>query len=164
MSRYTFLGKVKQQLDGHYYLSIEIPEAGIKQLGVKPRSRVKVEFPEGRYIHCALQYNKNKEYLIYLGKYFQEKAGVYPSQEMTISISEDTSDLGMEMPIELEEVLSIDHKGMEGWNQLTPGKKRTAMYFVAKAKAEETKIKRALLIVDNIKSGFTHAYELTKRH
>jgi hypothetical protein len=164
MSKYTFLGNAEYNKEGHYYLSIIIPKEIISQLGVQQRSRLKVEFPGGRYIHCALQYNKNHDFVIYLGKYFQEKAGVDPGREVKISISEDTSDLGMEMPQELEEVLSIDPEGVEGWAQLTPGKKRTAMYFVEKAKTEETKIKRALLIVDNIKMGFTGAYELIKRH
>jgi bifunctional DNA-binding transcriptional regulator/antitoxin component of YhaV-PrlF toxin-antitoxin module len=150
--------------DAHQYLVIYFPKKLIEDHGLKPMDRIKVIFTEKRYIHCALKKDKKGQYCIYLGKFFREKAKIFEGQEVTLILEKDISDLGMEMPIELDEVLSIDEEAQKVWNQITPGRKRSAVYYISKAKQEETRIKRALLIAENLKMGFINLNEITRKH
>ena len=70
----------------------------------------------------------------------------------------------MEMPIEMEEVLAIDDEALKVWREITPGRKRSAIYFIVKAKQEVTRIKRSLLVAENLKLGFINPNEITRKH
>ena len=150
--------------DVHQYMVIYFPEKEIEEYGLKPMDRIKVSFDKDRYIHCALKKDKSGTYCIYLGKFFREKSGISLGQEVQVNIEKDESDLGMEMPVEMDEVLAIDEEAMKVWNDITPGRKRSALYFIAKAKQEETRIKRALLVAENLKLGFINPNQITRKH
>ena len=126
--------------------------------------RLKVSFSNGGYIHCALKKDPSGRYCIYMGKYFREKSGIKLGQKVELTVGKDQSELGMEMPVEMEEVLSIDEEAFEVWNTITPGRKRSALYFIMKAKKEETRIKRALLVAENLKLGFINPNEIIRKH
>ncbi|NNF32768.1 MAG: hypothetical protein HKN68_01580 [Saprospiraceae bacterium] len=150
--------------DAHQYLVIYFPADVIEKNAFKSMDRLKVSFKGGGYIHCALKKDKQGYYCIYLGKYFRDKSGIREGQEVTVLLEKDESDLGMEMPFELDEVLAIDEEALKVWNEITPGRKRSAVYFISKAKQEETRIKRALLVAENLKIGFINPNEITRRH
>ncbi len=153
------------QNDGEYhYYYIIVPEEVVRSLSLKYRDRIIALFNEENHIHCALHRDPSDNAVIYLGKYAREKAGILPGEKVKVSIRKDDTEYGMEMPLELEEVLGTDSEGLTAFQKLTPGRKRTALYFISKAKMEETRIQRAILIVENIKNGFIHPNDMVRKH
>lgn len=69
----------------------------------------------------------------------------------------------MDIPVELAEMMEIDPEGNEAFHLLTPGRQRSAIHFVAKAKQEITRVNRAVLVFDNLKLGFTEPRDFTRK-
>lgn len=124
--------------------------------------RFLVTFDQSDHIHCTI-HRKDEGYYIMLGKHFKSIVGVDTGQEVEVQIEIDNSEYGAPMPIELEECIAIDPDGAEIFYNLSDGRKRSAMFFVNKAKAEATRIKRALLILENLKLGITDPQKFTRR-
>jgi len=68
--------------------------------------------------------------------------------KLTVTLLPDESDYGMPMPVELGELLAMDNEADKYFHALTPGKMRALMYLVAKPKREETRLKKAVGIVE----------------
>ncbi len=159
----SFISQMIQNEGDYNYYYIPVPEEVILFLSLKYMDRIIVLFNDQNQIHCALHRNSSGNAVIYLGKYARVKAGILPEEKLKVSIKKDDSEYGMEMPLELEEVLSIDPEGLQAFQKLSPGRKRTALYFISKAKREETRIQRSILIVENIKNGFTQPNEMVRK-
>ncbi|HMQ06513.1 MAG TPA: YdeI/OmpD-associated family protein [Saprospiraceae bacterium] len=160
----VFTGVMKMGTGVYHYGFIEIPVEVQNQLQLKHRDRLVVSFPGGGHIHCAAQRYQDGPLTIYLGKHFRKQAGIQPGIPVRIQICRDNSEYGMAVPEELEEVFATDPEGLQAFLELTPGKKRSALYFVSKAKMQETRIQRALLVVENIKLGFTQPNQLVRKN
>lgn len=65
-------------------------------------------------------------------------------------MTKDTSDYGMPMPDELNEVLAQDYQAYEYFHALTPGKQRNLIYVINKIKSSEIKIRKSLVIADHL--------------
>jgi len=157
--------KVEVERFEHWKMhAIYFPTDFLDSQDLKIRDRVVVHFENGRKLQCALVSLEKGRIGIMLGKHFMEKADLQLGQSIEVNVSKDSSEYGMEMPEELAEVLSIDEEGILGFDALTPGRKRSVMYYVAKAKQEDTRIARALRVVENIKMGFTDPRDLVKKH
>lgn len=102
--------------------------------------------------HAALQ-KKNETYRIMLSKKLQKELGSYPNDYFTIQFFKDTSTYGVHMPEEFEAVLQSDPEASELFESLTDGKKRGLIYHILKIKNSQTRIDKALLITENLKSG-----------
>lgn len=59
----------------------------------------------------------------------------------------------VEMPAELREALSGDPEAAAIWSALTPGRRRGLAHIVGNAKKEETRRKRALKLMDDLRGG-----------
>ena len=55
----------------------------------------------------------------------------------------ETRRLGAELPREIQELLETDAKAQNAWNRLSNGDKRDFVLFVAAAKKQETRMRRA---------------------
>lgn len=62
---------------------------------------------------------------------------------LAVELVPDDSAYGMDMPVELGELLAQDEAADRYFHALTPGKQRTLIYQVASAKREATRLKRA---------------------
>ncbi len=144
--------------------AIILPPESLEKHGLKIKDRIVASFDNGNQLQCAIVSLEKNQKGIMLGKHFLEKSELSPGQEVSLEIKKDVSEYGMPMPIELSEVLSTDDEGSLGFDALTPGKKRSIMYFIEKAKQLDTRITRALLVVENIKMGYTHPRDLTRKH
>ena len=87
-------------------------------------------------------------YYIYLNKELAKKQRLVLGDEVTISIRADQSKYGMPMPEELSEAFIIFPLADEYFHKLTPGKQRTLIHLVAKPKREETRVKKAVQILE----------------
>ncbi len=114
-------------------------------------------------LHCALISRGELGYSLYFGKKHRKASGYEPGMELHIQLSADESQYGLPMPIELAELLEIDEEADEIFHSLTPGRQRTIIHMVGQAKREETRINRALRIVENLKLGIRDTREFLRK-
>lgn len=101
-----------------------------------------------KVIHRAMLPHGDGLYFLYVNKALMKEFRWPIGTELEITMKEDTSEFGMEMPEEFEEALMAFPDAAEYFNNLTPGKQRTLIYMVAKPKRVETKVKKAIQIVE----------------
>ncbi|WP_074407808.1 YdeI/OmpD-associated family protein [Aquimarina megaterium] len=112
--------------------------------------------------HAALQKWKNN-YHITFNKQNQKKLGVFPTDFFEVTLHEDTTKYGVEMPEEFDAVLQSDLEAFEIFESLTDGKKRSLIYYILKIKNSQSRIDKALIITENLKRGIRDNKELIKR-
>ena len=132
---------------------IEVPEAVARPFVEAGVSRVVALLNEEYPLHCALVSRGEWGYSLYFGKNHRDASGYEPGMELRVQMTADESQYGLPMPAELAELLAIDEEADEVFHSLTPGRQRSAIHLVSQAKREETRINRALRIVENLKLG-----------
>ena len=129
----------------------------------KTRVKVKASFNNKTIeFYAALNKRKDDTYSIMFGKANQKKLGVFPNDYFQLQFFEDTSKYGVEMPEELEAVLLSDYDGYQIFENLTPGKQRSIIYAILRYKNPQTRIDKALLVMENLKRGITDNRHLFK--
>lgn len=139
---------------------INVPKKDAQEL-LSLSKRFLLTLNNSNHIHCAIA-SSNGSYFVMLGKYFNSILKVNTGDKVEVRIEVDNSEYGAAMPIELEECLATDDEAADIFYGLTPGRIRTAMFHVAKAKSEATRIKRALTILENIKNGIIYPQKFTR--
>lgn len=91
------------------------------------------------------------EFTIVVNKERRKKLGLAAGDRITVEIAADESKYGMPMPEELEEVLNQDPDGLAAFEAMTPGKRRSLMFSIAKIKDIDKRIHTALIFVEHIK-------------
>ena len=131
-------------------------KAGHKRIAIKAFFEDKVlDF------HGALHFYKG-QYVISFGKGYQKKLGIFPSDYFELKLFEDQSKYGVEVPEALQAVMDSDPEGFELFDALTPGKRRSLIYYISRFKTEQTQVDKALIIFDNLKRGIRDQRELVK--
>ncbi len=137
---------------------IEIPpDIADYFLGDKNKMRMIIRFDNGYEFHRALMRNKDGFCYMVLGKTTLKEAKKNPGFEEQISLRVDTSEFGMPVPEEFEEVLRQDDEGRQQFMALKPGLKRSFLYYINTGKTVDTRITRSLRLIENLKNGFISA-------
>lgn len=58
----------------------------------------------------------------------------------------------MEVPAEFDELLEQDKEGRGWFDKLSPGKKRTLIYFVSSVKNSDKRLLRSLVVLNHLKT------------
>jgi len=103
--------------------------------------------------HCALLPDGNGSWYILLNNKRKKDLGLTEGEEITLELEKDRSEYGMEMPIELREVLDQDEHADTLFHKLTPGRMRNIIHSVASVKSTEIKIRRALVYAEHLKKN-----------
>lgn len=149
---------VQKESGKFHYPQMDIPlEIADAMLGKVNMLRVIVEFDNGHKIHRALRRNKNGETFISLGKSTLKDAKQELREELDIRLAKDKSKFGFELPEEFKEVMYQDPEGKAAFMNLKPGMRRSFLYYVVSAKTIDTRIKRSLQIMENLKNGIISA-------
>ncbi|MBX2829129.1 MAG: YdeI/OmpD-associated family protein [Flavobacteriaceae bacterium] len=154
--------KFEVLVDGYYgvYIPDIIAESFINQ-GHK-RVLVKASLRDKTHtVHAALQKIKG-QYRIMFGKSNQKAIDLTPGESFYMQLFEDTSKYGVEMPEEFQAVLDSDPEASDFFEQLTPGKKRGLIYTILRYKSSQTRIDKALILMENLKLGITDMKEMLK--
>ncbi len=106
-----------------------------------------------RPFHCALLPDGNGSWYILLNNKRKKELGLMEGEEISIELEKDRSEYGMEMPIELREVLDQDEHADVLFHKLTPGRMRNIIHAVASVKSSEIKIRRALVYAEHLKKN-----------
>jgi uncharacterized protein YdeI (YjbR/CyaY-like superfamily) len=103
------------------------------------------------------------QYLISFGKRYQKAIGVFPTDFFELQLIEDTSKYGVEVPASFQAVLDSDPEGAVIFENLTPGRKRGLIYYIARFKTAQTQIDKSLIIFENLKRGLRDPREIIKQ-
>ena len=73
------------------------------------------------------------------------------SPARTVELVPDESEFGMPVPEELDELFAQDEEGFRRFCGLSPGKQRNIIHFVSSVKNSQSRIDRALKLINNLK-------------
>ena len=144
----TTLKKFNSNLWGHHII---VPEKMALPFVEGDNRRVFCSLNGEHEFHCALMPHGDGDFFININKEIRTKLGLRIGQEVKVVLTKDKSEYGMEMPEELGELLSMDDEGNTFFHALTPGRQRTLIYMVAKPKTTDTRLKKAIVIVEFLK-------------
>jgi hypothetical protein len=102
---------------------------------------------------CAILYYKKGKPVISVNKTVRDSLGVTFGAVVEIMLKKDTSEYGLPVPEELEEVFRQDKDGKRIFHSLTPGKQRTLLYIVNNVKDPDKKILRSLVVLQHLKEN-----------
>lgn len=134
-----------------------IPNDIVDSLPVRPDGTKRVTcFIEGlEPWSCAPMSDGNGGYFILFSK---EKIKVYQRIDhvdftaISVELKPDLSKYGVPLPVELEEAFYIYPEGKGYFDDLTPGKQRNIIFRIAKPKGEQTRIKKAIVVMEYLMS------------
>ena len=157
MSINLTLRVAKSRGGSHYF---PIPEKVALQILEDFGKRIVCASKGRNSLHCALLRSNDLGYYIMLGKKSRELIQVEFGDELEVVISKDESQYQALVPEELQVVLDTDPEGLEKFEQLTDGKKRSIIHYISTAKQSDTRVNRALKLIERIKMGVTNQKEL----
>lgn len=134
-----------------WYFYIMIPDAVSTKL-IKKSRRVIATINNSITFPCALMHDGNGQYFININKEYRKKLNVVKGSKLMVSLVEDTSEYGMPVPEEMQELLIQDEEGKAVFEKLTPGKKRTLLHLVGKVKSSDIRIDKSIKIINYLKS------------
>lgn len=149
---YKFNAEVDLLDSAVYQYHFEVPEAVARELLAKNHKRVvctingKVEF------QCALMPKKGGKHFILINKERRNELVATQFTELNVELKPDESKYGLPMPEELQELLYQDPEGDKVFHSLTLGKQRNLLHIVGKYKNSETRLNKAMVIVEYLKT------------
>lgn len=136
------------KLNTHY---LEIPASAIAAFGGKFSRRFvcrvngKLTFQGG-----LVALGGGKGYIT-LSKARMKELGVKSGDAVSLELSLDRSKFGMEYPEELRALFAQDPEGKKRFSELPPGKQRYIVYYVGLVKNTDSRLERALFLIENLK-------------
>lgn len=153
MNKWHFRSEIKKFDDSLWSYHVIIPEDLVVLLSSDGHKRVICSVDGGELLSKALMPDGNGHYFLMFNKELVNKYALQIGKCVSIEIWKDTSKYGMPIPVEMEELLFQDPKGSDFFHQLTKGKQRSLIYIVDKPKSSELKLKKAMIILDYLKSS-----------
>jgi len=146
ISRYQYF-KDSPIWSGHVEVPLEVVEyfknEKIKRLICTFQNQVKT--------HLVIQSDGKGGHYILLNKDIAKQIQLTVGEEVSVALEEDTSKYGMPLPEEMKELLLQDPEGERYFHSLTPGKQRSLLYIVGKPKGTDTRLKKAIVILNYLK-------------
>jgi hypothetical protein len=102
---------------------------------------------------CALMPKGDGSYFIMLNKSIRQKLQLNTGSKVTMTLTKDDSEFGMEIPEEMSASLESDPEAEGIFKSLTPGKQRALIYMVNSVKNSQKKIKKSLVILTHLKNN-----------
>lgn len=130
-----------------------VPDEISKKLLEDGGTRVVCTLDGREEFQCALMPKGDGSYFININKKLREKLKLQIGTTVHVSLRRDDSEYGLPMPEELAELLALDEEGNELFHALTPGKQRTLLYIAGSPKTSETRIKKAVVVIEHLKAN-----------
>jgi hypothetical protein len=103
--------------------------------------------------HSAIMSSGNDNFYILMNKENIQKYKLQLGQEINVILEEDTSEFGMPLSEEMQEMLLQDHAFNENFRNLTPGKQRNIIYAVSKIKSSDLRLRTLIVIGEHLKAN-----------
>ena len=135
-----------------WYAAINVPDKIGDALKKKEISRLIVTYNGTEKAFCAFMPATEKGYWLTINKEIRKKLKLDIGHEVTAVIEPDNSKYGIPLPEEMEELLLQDELGRSLFHKLTPGKQRSLLWMVGKPKTTNTRLKKAVAVIEYLKS------------
>ena len=145
----TFKSRVERLEDGMRMHVIPVPPELVEGTKLGAAKRVLVEIG-GVEINRAIHSKKSGSPFIILSKQVLKEMGLGLGSRATVKIKVDPAPDQLEIAPELLEAIRQDEAASARWEMFTTGMKRSINLYVDGAKREETRIRRAVEIVEKI--------------
>lgn len=109
----------------------------------------------------AVQHLKDGSRYFSVGAPLRKAAKINAGDPVNVQFTIVDSDV-LEIPEELEAVLSQDEEGRKAWDKLTRGYQRSLILYIMSVKNIDSRIKRALELVTRAKGGLLRNQKKTK--
>jgi hypothetical protein len=132
---------------------LEIPESIVKKVGgFSSKTRLICEVNNILKFQCGLMaLGEGKAYISINSKRMKEAGAAY-GDIVSVSLTEDKSEYGVEVPEELAELFKQDPEGKRRFELLTAGKKRYILNYIGSVKNPQLRVDRAFLLITNLKT------------
>lgn len=148
----SFIGTVGDYEDDKVYgHHITLPEHVIEHFKELDTKRVICTIADHPAWHCAIMPRAGGEKYILISKDRRKTLGLILGSTVEVKLQADTSEYGMPMPPEMQEMLYQDPDADQHFHKLTRGKQRTLLYMVSKPKSESTRVKKAVMICEYLR-------------
>ncbi len=135
---------------GHY---IDVPAEASCHFSNPRNLRLLCSIEGGEEFHCALRPKGNGTFEISVGTPVRKAGKLRLDQKVVVSLRPDPSAYGRPMPEELVELLAIDEEGSRVFHAAKPGVQRGILYYINNGRTIQTRIDRAILMIDRLKKG-----------
>ena len=129
---------------------IEVPDEVIKALGGGKRPLVKVKV--NNYSYRSAVAVMGGKFMISFSKEHRQAAGIEGGQEADVTLELDLDPRTVEVPKDLNDAI-VASGAIEAFEKLAPSMKKEYVRQVEEAKAEETRVRRIVKIVDTLKGS-----------
>lgn len=136
---------------GGYMAYLEVPADIYAQFTGKKPPRIVVTVNGNHSWKAAIMSLGNGNGMVGVSRAKIKENGWRTGMQFQLAVQPDTDEETFEMPEELQEVLGLDDEAQNHYSNLTDGKKRSLILYVAQPKNAQLRVDRALLIADNLK-------------
>lgn len=151
MSKKIFQSTIENMDSSVYYFHVTVPPKIAKQFITKESKRVVCTLNNSISFQAAILSKGDGGYFIQINKENRKKLKLNVGDKVEVSIEKDESKYGLPMPEEMEELLLMDPEGDAVFHSLTPGKQRSLLFIIGKPKNSDTRLKKAVVVVDYLK-------------
>ena len=152
MISYKFKAEVDLLDSAVWQYYIEIPQEIAEKLVSNNQKRVLCKINDQIKFQCALMPKGEGKYFININKERRKQLLASQFTALNIELKPDESEYGLPMPEELQELFLQDPDGNKIFHTLTKGKQRTLLHLIGKPKNVETRLKKALVVVEYLKT------------
>lgn len=132
-------------------LCVDVPNEIVKSLLKDGNTRFLVTINGGKCMHKALIHDGQGGRYIIFNKDIQKEYNLKEGKVVNISIKSDDSTYGMPLPEEMEILMDQDPEGSDFFHSLSMGKQRSLLYIIGKPKTSDTRLHKAVVILDYLK-------------
>lgn len=151
MSQNTFKSIVENMDSSVYYFHVTVPNKIANQFITPDSKRVVCTLNNSINYQAAIMPKGDGGFFIMINKEHRKKLKLNLGDEVEVHLEKDESKYGLPMPEEMEELLLMDPEGDAAFHSLTPGKQRSLLFIIGKPKNSDTRLKKAVVVVDYLK-------------
>lgn len=145
----TTIEKFDSPLWGHHF---KVAKEWVKDIDLQNNRRVICDINKDIKFSCALMPDGLGDFFININADIRKKLNLEIGSIVEITLEKDSSEYGLPMPEELQELLYQDEEGNQLFHALTKGKQRNLIYIVGQYKNLETRLNKAIIIINYLKS------------
>lgn len=145
----SFTAPIETLVSDVYQHHVKVPDKIARSFLDQDQKRVVCTINGKLNKHCAIMSGGDFWFLL-LNKAEMRQLKAIKGEEVEVQMEPDRSQYGMPMPEELQVLLDQDEEGNAYFHNLTPGKQRNLIHIVNKVKNVDSRINKALAIVDHL--------------
>ena len=144
--------RVDQLGSNVYDFILVIPKESAQLYIEGSNKRVICTFNPDNQVRSGLMAYGDGDFYLILNKKLKKNLDLEVGDILEVDLQKDESEYGMDFPEEFREALALEPQAEKEFLNLSMAKRRNLLYLVNKVKRPETRIKKALVIADYLKS------------